>query len=117
MINFASKGLRLEDYERGTSGVNLFKTPVIASYQRIRNPHFVAVQKVESHIAFAAPLPSCLHIAEMLRSGSLIILLVAIAATSADFECPEVEGIFPDPDDCRSFYQGSIYALDDYDSN
>ena len=47
----------------------------------------------------------------MLRSASLIILLVAIAATSADFECPDVEGIFPDPDDCRSFYQGS--TLDD----
>ena len=48
----------------------------------------------------------------MLRSASLI-LLVGIATASADFECPEVEGIFPDPDDCRSFYQGSIYALDD----
>jgi len=41
----------------------------------------------------------------MLRSASLLILLMAIAATSADFECPETEGIFPDPDDCRSFYQ------------
>ena len=49
----------------------------------------------------------------MLRSASLLILLMAIAATSADFECPETEGIFPDPDDCRSFYQGSTRLLDD----
>ena len=96
-----------------TSGDNLLKTPVIAililRISRIRNPHF-------RRSGIASSLPSCRlqYIAEMLRSASLIILLVAIAATSADFECPDVEGIFPDPDDCRSFYQGSIYALDDY---
>ena len=46
----------------------------------------------------------------MLRSA-LLILLVAIAATSADFECPETEGIFPDPDDCRSFYQVTTLSM------
>merc|ERR1712038_844003 len=45
-----------------------------------------------------------LHVAEMLRL-ILLILGVVVAATLADFECPENEGIFPDPDDCRSFYQ------------
>ena len=47
----------------------------------------------------------------MLRPASLFLLLVAVAATSADFECPETEGIFPDPDDCRSFYQGLARSM------
>merc|ERR1712038_804553 len=45
-----------------------------------------------------------LHVAEMLRL-ILLILGVVVAATLADFECPENEGIFPDPDDCSAFYQ------------
>ena len=39
----------------------------------------------------------------MLLKGAFI-LLVIVAAVTADFECRE-EGIFADPDDCRSFYQ------------
>ena len=35
--------------------------------------------------------------------GAFILLLI-VAAVTADFECRE-EGIFADPDDCRSFYQ------------
>ena len=86
------------------SGGNLFKNLVIAVLiRRVRYSHFFAVQKV-----FA----SCRrHIADMLRRASLFLLLVAVAATSADFECPEVEGIFPDPDDCRSFYQGLARSM------
>ena len=48
----------------------------------------------------------------MLRSA-MFILFVAFTAISADFECPETEGILSDPDDCRSFYQGAG-NLDDF---
>lgn len=39
----------------------------------------------------------------------VFLLLLVVAAVSAEFECPSnedlPEGIYPDPDDCRSFYQ------------
>ena len=37
--------------------------------------------------------------------GVFLLLLVAAAAVTAEFQCPGNEGIYPDPDDCRSFYQ------------
>ena len=42
----------------------------------------------------------------MLRLASLILL---VSATKADFECPDdTSGIFPDPDDCRGYYEGGL---------
>ena len=39
-------------------------------------------------------------------SGKGVLLLLAVAsAVNAEFECPSNEGIYADPDDCRSFYQ------------
>ena len=46
------------------------------------------------------------------------LLILLVAATSAEFECPEdTPGLFPDPEDCRSFYEGglgTINMLDDF---
>ena len=44
----------------------------------------------------------------MLRLASLIVILL-VSATKADFECPDdTSGIFPDPDDCRGYYEGGL---------
>ena len=42
----------------------------------------------------------------MLRLALLILL---VTASKAEFECPEgISGIFPDPDDCRGYYEGGL---------
>ena len=42
-----------------------------------------------------------------MRAESVFALLLSvIAAAAAEFECPG-EGIYPDPDDCRSFFMCS----------
>ena len=41
-----------------------------------------------------------------MRTESVFALLLFVIAAAAEFECPG-EGIYPDPDDCRSFYMCS----------
>ena len=45
------------------------------------------------------------HFHRMPGKGVFLLLLVVAAAVRAEFECPSNEGIYADPDDCRSFYQ------------
>ncbi len=43
--------------------------------------------------------------ARRLSALALALLLAVSAANAQDFDCDGLEGIFPDPEDCRSFYQ------------
>ena len=45
------------------------------------------------------------HFLRMPGKGVFLLLLAVAAAVRAEFECPSNEGIYADPDDCRSFYQ------------